>query len=60
MDSVTIPPGESVFFIEQEWRKRQVSYKLSLTNNRTGDEKIIEGKWIEVAPTGKYNLQWQD
>ncbi|WP_146128749.1 cupin domain-containing protein [Salegentibacter salegens] len=59
-DTVTIPPGKSVFFIEQEWRKRQVSYKLSLTNNRTGDEKNIEGKWIEVAPTGKYNVQWQD
>lgn len=60
MHTVTIPPGESVFFVEQEWRKRQVSYNLSLTNNRTGEEKIIEGKWIEVAPSGEYTTQWQE
>ncbi|MDT0677890.1 hypothetical protein [Autumnicola musiva] len=60
MATVTIPAGQSVFFFEQEWRKRQVSYKLSLINNRTGEEKIIEGKWIETAPTGRYSIHWED
>lgn len=60
METVTIPAGESVFFIEQEWRKRQVSYKLTLINNRTGEEKTIKGKWIEIAPTGGYSIKWQD
>ncbi len=60
MIKITIPAGQSEFYIEQEWRKRQVSYQLSLINNRTGEEKIIEGKWIENAPTGKYSIKWQD
>lgn len=60
MATVTIPAGQSVFYIEQEWRKRQISYQLSLINNRTGEVKIIEGKWIEIAPTGEYSIEWQD
>ncbi|MBI6117895.1 hypothetical protein [Salegentibacter maritimus] len=60
MQKVAIPKGQSAFHIEQEWRKRQVSYRLNLTNNRTGNEKIIEGKWIETAPTGEYSINWDD
>lgn len=60
MATIAIPAGQSEFYVEQEWRKRQVSYQLSLINNRTGEEKIIEGKWIENAPTGKYSIKWQD
>ena len=60
MATVTVPAGQSVFYIEQEWRERQVSYQLSLINNRTGQEKIIEGKWIETAPTGGYSIHWED
>lgn len=60
METISTPSGQSSFFTEQEWRKRQVSYKLSLTNNRTGEEKIIEGKWFEIAPTGEYSIEWQD
>jgi hypothetical protein len=60
METVAIPAGQSAFYIEQEWRKRQVSYELTLINNRTGEEKIIEGRWIETAPTGGYSIHWED
>ncbi|MBJ7881635.1 hypothetical protein [Gelidibacter salicanalis] len=60
METVSVPSGQSSFFTKQEWRRRQVSFKLSLTNNRTGEEKIIEGKWYEIAPTGEYSIEWQD
>jgi hypothetical protein len=60
MATVTISAGQSEFFFEQEWRKRQVSYQLNLINNRTGEEKIIEGKWIETAPTGGYSIHWEE
>lgn len=60
MQTVTVPAGESAFFTEQQWRKRQVSYNLRLINNRTGEEKIIEGKWTEVTPTGEYAIQWKN
>jgi len=59
METVAIPAGQSSFYIEQKWRKRQVSYELTLINNRTGEEKIIEGRWIETAPTGEYSINWQ-
>ncbi|WBL27025.1 hypothetical protein [Zunongwangia sp. HGR-M22] len=57
METLEIPAGESLFLTEIEFRKRQVSYKLYLINNRTNDEKIIEGKWIETAPTGNYSTK---
>jgi hypothetical protein len=60
METVAIPKGESSFSTEIELRKRQVSYTIRLINNRTAKEKIIEGKWIEIAQTGKYSIQWQD
>jgi len=60
METVAIPKGQSAFSTEIELRKRQVSYRLRLINNRTLEEKIIDGKWIEIAPTGKYSINWQD
>lgn len=57
-DMVTLEiPGNKVnFYLELEYRKRTVSYQLTLINNRTQDEKLIEGKWIETTPTGKFNI----
>ncbi|MDN3593717.1 hypothetical protein [Zunongwangia endophytica] len=57
METLEIPAGESLFLTEIEFRKRQVSYQLHLTNNRTNEEKVIEGKWIETAPTGNYSTK---
>jgi len=59
-ETITIPAGQSAFSTEIEYRKRKVSYELRLINNRTAEEKIIEGKWIEFAPTGEYSIKWQD
>ena len=59
MKTVTIPVGKSSFYTEIEYRKRNVSYQLHLINNRTAAEKIIEGKWIEVTPTGNYTIEWE-
>lgn len=33
-----------------------VSYMPTLMNNRNKSEKNVEGKWIEVIPTGNYNI----
>lgn len=60
METVTVPSGKSVFSTQIQFRKRTVSYTLDLTNKRTGDKKIIDGKWIEIAPTGKYDIKWMD
>ncbi|WP_139785104.1 hypothetical protein [Parabacteroides sp. Marseille-P3160] len=55
-EKLLIPEGESKFHVELEWRNRQVSYKLTMKNKRTGDLKIVEGKWIETTPTGIYTI----
>jgi hypothetical protein len=60
MKTITIPVGESSFTTEIEYRKRKVSYQLHLINNRTAEEKIIEGKWIEITPTGEYSIEWNE
>lgn len=57
METMAIPAGKSEFITKIEFRRRMVSYHLNLINNRTGDEKIIEGKWIETAPTGNYTTK---
>jgi hypothetical protein len=57
-ETVVVSEGESEFSTEIEYRKRKVSYTLYLRNNRTNEQKIIEGKWIEIAPTGKYTVIW--
>ena len=59
-ETITIPAGQSAFSTEIEYRKRKVSYELRLINNRTAEEKIIEGKWIKFATTGEYSIKWQD
>lgn len=56
---VAIPQGQTKFIVELEYRKRQVSYILHLVNNRTNEDKIITGKWVETAPTGNYKIEWQ-
>lgn len=58
METLTLPAGQSTFSTEIEFRRRKVSYKIVLINNRTSDKKIIEGKWIEIAPTGAYSIVW--
>ena len=55
-ETVTVPAGKSEFTPEVEYRKREVSYTLYLENNRTKQEKVITGKWIELAPTGEYSI----
>lgn len=60
METVTLPAGKSEFFVEMEYRRRKVTYILTLINNRTTEKKIIEGKWIEIAPTGEYFVKGLD
>ncbi|GAF02293.1 hypothetical protein [Saccharicrinis fermentans] len=59
-ETVTIPSGQSEFYTQIQFHKRTVSYTLYLTNKRTGEEKTIEGKWVEIAPTGKYDIKWKN
>lgn len=58
-ETVTIGTGTSTLSIEVQYRKRMVSYVLYLENNRTKAEKLINGKWIEFAPTGQYSINWE-
>lgn len=53
--TIEIPTGYKCYY-DLEWRIRQVSYTLTLTNNRTKDKKCIQGKWIEERPTGSYQF----
>lgn len=55
-EKISIPAGKSEFHVELEWRNRQVSYKLTMKNKRTGNMKIVVGKWLETTPTGKYTI----
>ncbi|MCU7694849.1 hypothetical protein ACFSPU_04130 [Haoranjiania flava] len=48
--------GESSYYTEVEFRKRTLSYTLTLINNRTKNHKYIKGKWIEHASTGNYKV----
>lgn len=59
-ETVTVPSGKSKFIVEIQYRKRKVSYTLYLINNRTNQEKVIKGKWVEFAPTGEYTINWDD
>lgn len=60
METVTIPSGKSEIYTQLQFRKRTISYTLYLTNKRTREEKTIEGKWVEIAPTGKYDIKWKN
>ena len=55
-EKISIPVGKSEFHVELEWRDRQVSYKLTMKNKRTGNMKIVVGKWLETTLTGKYSI----
>lgn len=55
-DNIVAPVGKSKFHVEVEWRSRQVSYRLAMKNNRTGNQRIVEGKWFETTPTGRYEI----
>lgn len=55
-ERISIPVGKSKFHVELEWLDRQVSYKLTMKSKRTGNMKIIVGKWLETTPTGKYTI----
>lgn len=56
METLNIPTGKSAFHVELEWQKRVISYRLTLINNRTKTEKTVEGKWIEISPTGNFKI----
>lgn len=58
-ETVTIPSGKSTFWVDIQYSERSVSYMLTLINNRTQAEKVINGKWIKIAPTGNYTINWQ-
>jgi len=58
-EKINIPSGKSDFFALVEYKKSKISYKLYLTNNRTKERKIIDGKWTEIAPTGKFTINWK-
>lgn len=57
-ETIPISAGKSQFYVNVEWRKRVVSFAVTLTSNRTSAKKIVEGKWIEYAPTGKSSIVW--
>ena len=59
-ETLTVPAGYSEFSSEYEMRRRILSYVLVLTNNRTGEEKEIEGKIIQLSPTGEYKILSED
>jgi len=58
-EKIVIPSGKSEFSVLVEFKKSKISYKLYLTNNRTKDRKIVVGKWIEIAPTGRFTINWK-
>ena len=59
-ETITAPAGYSEFRSEYEMRRRILSYVLVLTNNRTGEEKEIEGKINQLSPTGEYKIIAED
>ena len=57
MVTVQIRAGTTKFTKDVEMRNRLVSYRLTIKNNRTGKPKEIFGKWIEISPTGEYEIR---
>lgn len=55
-ERVQVSAGFPFITVEIEFRKRKLSYRMTLINNRTGAEKIITGRWLEEVATGKYNI----
>lgn len=56
VEKISIPVGTSSITSTIEYRRRKITYSLTLKNNRTGDTQVIEGKWIETSPTGNYRI----
>lgn len=57
-DKFEILTGKSEFYYEIEFRKRQISYTITLQSNYDFSFRTIEGKFIEIAPTRKTTLIW--
>ncbi|MBK1441474.1 hypothetical protein JHJ32_15865 [Parapedobacter sp. ISTM3] len=55
--TILAPAGQSIYAADVETRRRAVSYKLIMTNNRTGESKQVLGKWLETSPTGIYEIR---
>lgn len=55
---VNVPRGQSSFFAQTRWRKRQLSYILVLKHKKQPITKTLTGKWIEMSPTGDYQIFW--
>lgn len=60
MVTIHTPAGQSNFATDVEWRHRTLSYRLTMTSNRTDESKIIIGKWIEISPTGIFEIKRMD
>ncbi|MCH7408550.1 hypothetical protein MM239_04030 [Belliella sp. DSM 111904] len=56
LTTLDAPAGNSVFSTSIEMRKRKVSYKLTIKSKSTSEIKEIEGRWIEISPTGMYQI----
>lgn len=53
---VSVPEGQSSFYTQTEWRKRQLSYILVLKHKKHPIKKTLTGRWIELSPTGNYQI----
>ncbi|SFC30559.1 hypothetical protein SAMN05421747_10825 [Parapedobacter composti] len=58
--TIALPAGQSNYASYIEERRRVVSYRLTMTHKGTGDSKVVEGKWIEISPTGRYEIKKED
>ncbi len=54
--TIQLPAGHLIVNTEIQYRRRRISYILTLVNNRTKEKKSIEGKWIETTPTEEYTI----
>lgn len=55
-----VPAGKTSFSTYIEERRRTVSYRLTIVNNRTGMPREVVGKWLEVSPTGRFEVKVTD
>lgn len=54
--TIELPAERASYYINLEWQLRKVTFVMTLTNNRTGDKKEVQGKWIENSLTGNYEI----
>lgn len=57
-ETISVPTGRSDFNLKLEYHRYRFTYTLHLVNDESGKEKIIKGKWIEISPSGNYEVQW--